>query len=185
MGIILVINMIDYPLAWHYGHHANASVWSQLMWALLANIGWELTPVKDVNPATFSYNSVTKSAWDTMLYGCEGIFGTLLILNWFAYIKDPLMHKVYFFAIVFGMMFSWLLALSVNILFLAGGLMDGADWSNLYVPLIFDLFLFGFEAIVVYAVGPGMVDYYRWNEQDWWNPKWGHPVEDETMEMEM
>ena len=82
----------------------------------------------------------------------------------------PDLQLVYYKAIVWLMPATWFLAFWVTIAFIvAAATDDTADvgLSILYF-FIYDIFLFGFEAIAWY-IAPYNVKYYRWNEQEWWN----------------
>ena len=79
------------------------------------------------------------------------------------------LQMVYYKAIVWLMPATWFLALWVTISFIVAATEEGADvgLSILYF-FIYDAFLVGFEAIAWY-IAPYNVNYYRWNEQEWWN----------------
>ena len=53
--------------------------------------------------------------------------------------------------------------------FLIGGLKEGSDWGNLYWPVIYDVFFFGFQSIAFYVSLPRAARFYKWNEELYWN----------------
>ena len=55
---------------------------------------------------------------------------------------------------------------------MVGGILDNDDWGNLYFPIAYDAMFVGFNAINYFVLFPRMVAYYRWREQDWWDPSW-------------
>ncbi len=64
--------------------------------------------------------------------------------------------------------FSWVNTAAVNILFMIGGFKDGGSWSNLYWPLIYDLFFFGYQAIAFYVSMPRAARFYKWDEEEYY-----------------
>ena len=73
---------------------------------------------------------------------------------------------------IVGQALAWVSMIWINIAFLIGGVTDGGDWSNLYTPLIYDVFFFGLNALDYYLLLPKYTAFYRWQEQDWWKPKY-------------
>ena len=77
-----------------------------------------------------------------------------------------------FWSIMVGQGLGWVNTLFVNVMFIVGGAMNGGTWQNLYVPIIYDIFFFGFNAIDYFLLFPKYTAFYRWREQDWWGEKW-------------
>ena len=118
------------------------------------------------------WNWATQQAWYWMIGG-NMIWYYFIGAVWlFSYTKKPFPQKSMFWSIIVGQALAWVNTLYVNVCFIVGGAMKGGDWSNLYYPLIYDVFFFGFNALDYYLLFPKYTAYYRWREQDWWGEKW-------------
>ena len=90
-----------------------------------------------------------------------------------------------FWSYIVGSAFAFFFTGGINICFLVGGIVDGGDWSNLYYPLIYDVFFFGFNAIFYYLSLAKMTAFYRWREQDWWKEKWDGWLESGGIQLDL
>ena len=118
------------------------------------------------------WNWATKQAWYWIAGGGFWWYWFIGCVWLFSFIKKPFTQKSMFWSYIVGQAIAWLFTLYINICMIVGGAMDGGSWQNLYVPIIYDVFFFGFNAIDYYLLFPKYTAFYRWREQTWWNPKW-------------
>ena len=169
--------------------YLGSSLWFGLgIVNLLGGLGaYMFTPtyvtVGKINETT--WNWWTQNAW-YWLIGGNMIWYYFIGLVWcFSYIHHPFFQKSMFWSYIVGSAFAFFFAVGINIEFLVGGILDGGDWSNLYYPLIYDVFFFGFNAIFYYLSLAKMTAFYRWREQDWWKEKWDGWLESGGIQLDL
>ena len=110
-------------------------------------------------------------AWNVAQYGIGTIFGALGTFWLLAYIKrdDRILQKIYYRAIAWVIPLSWVFALWMFIAFMVGGTQYGGNIGyDVGYSLGFWIVLGGLEALAWY-LAPGVVKFYKWDQQDWWN----------------
>ena len=111
-------------------------------------------------------------AWSTSKRGFGGAFGLLGLFWLLAYIKrdNRIFQKIYYRAIAWIIPVTWVLLLWVFIALMVGGTQTGGD---IYVNLGYGFGMLivygGLEALAWYLASSGLVKFYRWDEQEWWN----------------
>ena len=110
----------------------------------------------------------TRIAWYSFMYGTSGIFGFFTLFWALSYIRERIFQKIYFKAMVWGVIFSWALAIWITMAFIIGGTepLGKIGWNILYA-LTYDALLIGLEFIAYYLT-PRAKQFYRWDDQEWW-----------------
>ena len=98
-----------------------------------------------------------------------------------SYIKldNRTIQKIYYRAIAWIIPLSWLFTFMMLIAFIVGGtqgytnLLGGYGTGNIGpdigIAFGFIIWIGGLQALAWWFAGEGVVEYYRWNEQPWWN----------------
>ena len=100
-----------------------------------------------------------------------GVEFSVLILFWLlAYIKKPIMQKIYYRAIAWIIPISWFFGFWALIAFIIGGTQWGGKigedigyWFAYVIPEGC------FQALAWWLATSGGIKYYRWKEQEWWD----------------
>ena len=161
-------------------------IWLGLLWWLIGvipQIAWAaIRPGHTCawGPCAYYITYGDAHAWNVVQYGFAPIFGALGTLWLLAYIKTDsrIMQKIYYRAIAWGIPLSWLFALWFFIAFIVGGTQD--YWYNGYhyigdvgpsigYAIGFWIVFAGLEILGWWITKGGVVKYYRWDEQSWWN----------------
>ena len=120
-------------------------------------------------------------AWGTLMYGMGPAFWVLTVFWLLSYIKleNRTIQKIYYRAIAWIIPITWLLAFMMLIAFIVGGTQGwttllgnyGTGWIGLDIGVAigFLIWIGGLEALAWWFAGEGVVKYYRWEEQAWWN----------------
>ena len=111
-------------------------------------------------------------AWSTSKRGFGGTFGVLGLFWLLAYIKSDnrVMQKLYYRSLAWLIPISWVFVLWVFIAFMIGGTQTGGDiYGNMGYGFGMMIFYGGFEVLAWWIAKTGLVKFYRWDEQEWWN----------------
>ena len=158
----------------YFGDDWEPVLWTGVMIQFMAQTGWMVWGIAEgianLKPNTWAIgNSVTESAFWAMRAGNETIFIVMFIMFGIAFIKEP-KYQMYFYKSVIWLTFiSWLNTFWINLACIIGGAMSGGSWTNLVSPLIYDAFMAIWQSIVYFSYYPGLVKFYRWDEEKpWW-----------------
>ena len=148
--------------------YQSASLW----WGLgvinvLANLGMFMWIPYWIHYGDYKWakgrrNWWTRQAWGWMIGGNYWWYWFIGCVWLFAWIRKPFQLKALFWSMIVGQAIAWVSMIWINICMLVGGVTDGGDWSNLYLPLIYDAVFFGFNAIDYYLLLPKYSAFYRW-----------------------
>ena len=168
--------MTDVDTYFNYEYLGETLTYGRVIVNLLAMFGSIMYIVPYYNGNGWIWNQnwnwATSQAWYWIAGGGYWWYWFIGCVWLFSSIKKPFPQKSMFWSIVVGQALAWLFTIYINVLMIVGGAMEGGSWQNLYVPIIYDVFFFGFNAIDYYLLFPKYTAFYRWREQEWWNPKW-------------
>ena len=142
-------------------------MWGIVIVNLLANLGMAMYLPGWIKYDDYKWlkgrkNWWTRQAWGWMIGGNYWWYYFIGCVWLFAWIRKPFQLKALFWSMIVGQAIAWVSMIWINICMLVGGVTDGGSWENLYLPLIYDAFFFGFNAIDYYLLLPKYSAFYRW-----------------------
>ena len=153
---------------WFNKEYQSASLWWGLgIVNLLANLGMAMYLPGWIKYGDYKWlkerkNFWTRQAWGWMIGGNYWWYYLIGCVWLFAWIRKPFQLKALFWSMIVGQAIAWVSMIWINVCMLVGGVTDGGSWENLYLPLIYDAFFFGFNAIDYYLLLPKYSAFYRW-----------------------
>ena len=127
-------------------------------------------------PQVYGLTLWTRIAWYAMAIGSTAIYGALTVFWLLAYIKDPWFQKAYFKSTGILTISSWVLSVFVAIAFIVGAVVTDDETleplqlvNNMVYMTIFVVAVIVIDLIVYLGMGEQVMNYYKWDQQDWWN----------------
>ena len=182
-GLFWVVGMIT-PITMMYAWLMPESYYGTINYLGLGqdkpiNIAWNyvsLTVLSTEFPMVYGLTLWTRIAWYFMAIGSTAIYGTLTVFWLLAYIKDPWFQKAYFKSTGICTIASWVLSVLVAIFFIVGAVVTDNETlepkqlvNNMVYMTVFVVAVIVVDLIVYLGMGEQVMNYYKWDQQDWWN----------------
>ena len=113
----------------------------------------------------------TWHAWNVMRISYGLFFGFTTLFWALAWIKKPIMQKIYYRVIAWFIPASWIFAFWTFLAFMIGGGQNGGNIGYNFLYWFIFVALTGTGEVLAWWRAPNVVKYYRWDEQSWWNYK--------------
>ena len=115
-------------------------------------------------------NTAEKMAWNVNVMTLPIMNATMALIWLLAYIKKPVMQLIYYRAITWMIPIGWTMLFAQLICLIIGGAMNSGHSFGVDIGLaLMEILFSGLYDGLAYFYAPKNVEYYRWDEQDWWN----------------
>ena len=151
---------------YHDDGYLNYAAWTGFLWALISQMGFGVMEWFYFHE---DWSYLTGVGVEMFTWGMELVYGTIFIMWSLAFINDINWGRYYFRTVQWLVPASWAVAIAANVCILLGAIGSEDDPIILLYPFGYDLIFVGLGAIIYFGLGQGNVNYYRWDEQTWWN----------------
>ena len=142
------------------------AAWTGFIWAILSQMGYAVMEWFYFHE---DWSYLTGVGVEMFSWGMEIIYVTIFIMWGTAFSNDARWGEYYFRTVQWLAPASWAVATVATICMFFGALGSEDDAIILLYPIAYDAIFVGLGALVYFGLGQGNVDYYRWNQQSWWN----------------